>query len=61
MKMELTLNKEDIEQIVAEYFKTSVSKIRVLTQTVCRGYGADEHYEAEPKIIVTLDNRKVNE
>ena len=56
MKTTITLNKQDIEEIIAQRFGVSVERVILSTPNEMVGYGPNEHEERTIAGIVNLDN-----
>lgn len=56
MKTSITLNKQDIEEIIAQRFGVDVNRVTLSTPMEIVGYGPGEHEERTIAGVVNLDN-----
>ena len=52
MITKITLDKEDIKKILADYFKVKSSDVYIKLFMTCVGYGYDEHEEPDVEITI---------
>jgi hypothetical protein len=55
MNITKTLTKEEIEHIIAEFFKTDISNVKLIPYTTTEGYGPMEHQVTKAKCEVTYN------
>lgn len=57
MMNKIFLDKTDVQQIIANYYDVDLKAVNLHLFNTTKGYGMDEHDEAEIEVIITKKGR----